>query len=584
MYTNIPGVQIIISLLKQNNIKHLVISPGTRNTALVHSVECDDYFKCYSVIDERSAGYFALGLSESLDVPVCVTCTAATATCNYMPAIKEAFERNIQLVALTADQDDYSKFHMGDQNIDQENMFDGYVKCAIDVPKICNENDYWYFNRRVNEALLELNHNGKGPIQINYRMHYTLDEISYFPETEIKKTRKVTRYNINEIDWKDLVKELDNKRILVYCGSDYTTNDILKKEILKFKKKTGAVVLGDYYSNIIDEEVINPSILGDVYGNREYELLKPDLIIFIGTNIYSSMKNNAKIFRENVTTWQISVDGMLNDGFRNVTKLIEGKSEDFFVNINKYVKERKDKPDYDKYWKYANNLITFDNLDFTHLSVIKKFIEVIPANSFIHMSVLDAIRISNYFKMPNTVKCFANIGADGIDGALSTFLGQASNTSELAFLLVGDLSLLYDMNALYQEIPSNIRILIINNYAGSEFHKNFGLERIPTLNKHIAAGHNSNMSHVEMMSDLKYICATNEKELIEGLNVLCNKESGPIILEVFTNADKDAKTLKNVWKVNRETFITDEDRFRRIVRNILGPKFINAIKKLLGRG
>ena len=112
MYSNIPGVQILLSLLKQHNIKHLVISPGTRNTALVHSVECDDFFTCYSVVDERSAGFFALGLSEELDVPVCVTCTAATATCNYMPAIKEAYERNIQLIALTADQDTYSKFHM----------------------------------------------------------------------------------------------------------------------------------------------------------------------------------------------------------------------------------------------------------------------------------------------------------------------------------------------------------------------------------------------------------------------------------------------------------------------------------------
>ena len=92
-------------MLKKNNIRNIVISPGTRNTALVHSAQNDNYFNCYSVVDERSAGFFALGLSESLNEPVCVTCTAATATCNYMPAMKEAFERNIPVVALTDDQD-----------------------------------------------------------------------------------------------------------------------------------------------------------------------------------------------------------------------------------------------------------------------------------------------------------------------------------------------------------------------------------------------------------------------------------------------------------------------------------------------
>lgn len=583
MYTNIPGVQILISLLKQHNIKHLVISPGTRNTALVHSVENDDFFKCYSVVDERSAGFFALGLSEKLDVPVCVTCTAATATCNYMPAIKEAYERNIQLVALTADQDTYTRFHMGDQNIDQVNMFDGYVKYAVDVPKILNESDYWYFNRCVNEAILALNHHGKGPIQINYRMNYSLDELATFPESEIKVTRKVTRYDLDDLNFKKLAEQITNKKVLIFAGSDYTNDDKLKKEILKFKKKTGAVILADYYSNIIGDEVINPSILGDVYGNRAYELLKPDLIIMLGSNIYAPIKYNAELFRFNIETWQIAVDGMLNDGFRNVNKLIEATSLDFFSMINKHIK---DMPvsNFNEIWQSAMGLIEFKDLGFTHMGVIKKFMEELPNKGIMHMSVLDAIRISNYYKMPDNIKCFANIGADGIDGALSTFLGQAANTDDLAFLLIGDLSFLYDMNALYQSIPNNVRIVLINNYAGAEFHKNFGLEKISTLNKHIAAGHNTDMSYTELMAGFKYLSASNFEELDNSLKELFNESAQPIILEVFTDADKDAKTLKRTWQHNREFFITDKDRIKRFVKKIIGPKTRKVIKKILGRG
>ena len=123
MYTHIKQVQIIVSLLKQYNIRHLVISPGTRHVPLVHAVEIDSFFTCFSVVDERSAGFVALGLAESINAPVCVVCTSATATCNYLPAMQEAFERNIPLIALTSDRARYQRFHGENQCINQVDMY-----------------------------------------------------------------------------------------------------------------------------------------------------------------------------------------------------------------------------------------------------------------------------------------------------------------------------------------------------------------------------------------------------------------------------------------------------------------------------
>ena len=199
------------------------------------------------------------------------------------------------------------------------------------------------------------------------------------------------------------------------------------------------------------------------------------------------------------------------------------------------------------------------------------------------MSVLDAIRISNYFKLPSTTKCFANIGADGIDGALSTFLGQASLTKGLAFLLIGDLSLMYDINGLESKIPNNVRILVINNYAGAEFHKNFGLERISTLNKHIAAGHTTTMKDVTSISNLSYLSAKNEEELEKGLEQLVKKSEQPIVLEVFTDADKDAKKLKEFWKINKPRLTNDKEVLLRKIYNSLGSSTKERIKKLIKR-
>ena len=153
MYSSVKNVQILISLLKQHNIKYFVNSPGSRNTPLVHSIENDPDFTCFSIVDERSAAFFALGLSEALDEPVCVTCTAATATCNYAPAMKEAYERNIQLIALTADRERYELFQMKEQLINQVNMYNEFVKYAIDVPEVKNLDDELYANRIINEAL-----------------------------------------------------------------------------------------------------------------------------------------------------------------------------------------------------------------------------------------------------------------------------------------------------------------------------------------------------------------------------------------------------------------------------------------------
>lgn len=188
----------------------------------------------------------------------------------------------------------------------------------------------------------------------------------------------------------------------------------------------------------------------------------------------------------------------------------------------------------------------------------------------------DVVSKVNYVEMKPSIRCFANIGADGIDGALSTYLGQGESEEKPVYLLIGDLSLMYDMNALLQKLPHNIRIVVINNYSGAEFHKNFGLDRIPTLNKHIAAGHRVKIANCCINSQFKYLAATNMEEVREALTILNTESEKPILLEVFTDADKDAKILKSYWMTNRQEIpgmkLSGKARVKQIVRNILGNK------------
>ena len=577
MYTHIKGVQILISLLKQFNISHVVLSPGTRNTALAGSIENDPFFHCYSIVDERSAGYFALGLSEALDEPVCVSCTAATATCNYLPAMKEAYERNIQLVALTADQNPYEMFHMEDQCIDQVDMFHGYVKLAVDVPKVMNDADYWYCNRRMNEAFLELDHHGKGPIQINYHMSYDLNEISTYDVEELPVTRKIDRYEINA-DFAEFANMLSSKkRIMVVGGSEFTEDGKLRRAINTFTEKYNAVVIADTYANIYsdNDKIFNPKALGDTITADQVKYLAPDLIISFGAVYYSTIKYFMPVYSNTTEHWQICIDGMINDGYHCLKNVFEMKPEEFFERVNVYA-DTVNNGEYAVRWKKRMDIVHFPELGFTNLAVIKEFCKTIPDNSLLHTTVLDSIRMSNYVEMKPSIRCFANIGADGIDGALSTYLGQGESEEKPVYLLIGDLSLMYDMNALLQKLPHNIRIVVINNYSGAEFHKNFGLDRIPTLNKHIAAGHRVKIANCCINSQFKYLAATNMEEVREALTILNTESEKPILLEVFTDADKDAKILKSYWMTNRQEIpgmkLSGKARVKQIVRNILGNK------------
>lgn len=585
MYTHIKSVQILISLLKQFDIHHIVISPGTRNTALAGSIENDDFFTCYSIVDERSAGYFALGIAEALDVPVCVSCTAATATCNYLPAIKEAYERNIQLVALTADQNPYEMFHMEDQCIDQVDMFHGYVKCAIDIPKVLNAEDYWYCNRRINEALLELRHHEKGPVQINYHMHYRLDEICTYDVKELPTTRKIERIDIESCDFTSIISTLKNKRrILVVGGSNYDQTGNLRTQISLFMEKYNCVVVSDTYANVYidNKKILNPGPLGDVITEDQISYLSPDLIISFGAVYYSTIKYFMSSYSQTAEHWQIAVDGMINDGYHCLTKVFEGKAEKFFERVN-CVNLHNDERYYNV-WKQRLELMHFPELDFTNLSVIQEFCRWLPDKALLHTTVLDSIRMSNYVELKPGVRCFANIGADGIDGPVSTYLGQAYNEEALTYLLIGDLSLMYDMNALLQKVPHNVRILVINNYAGAEFHKNFGQDRIPTLNNYIAAGHNVQIADCCDNSRFDYLSAKNMEELKKQLNQFMVPGEKPKVLEVFTDADRDAKILKDYWSINRQEIpgvkISFKSKLKRVGRSVLG-KNTDKIKRII---
>ena len=186
MYTVIKNVQVLVKLLKEHNIRNIVMSPGGSDIPIIHTIEMDDFFNCYSVVDERNATYFALGLSQEKNEPVACVCTSGTAICNYLPGITEAYYQNAQVIAITADKNPIFQDQLETQKIDQMNTFKNVVKASVDLPVIRDDNDEWICNRLVNEALIEMTHHGKGPIHINIPI---VGDTSKYIEGELKEQR-----------------------------------------------------------------------------------------------------------------------------------------------------------------------------------------------------------------------------------------------------------------------------------------------------------------------------------------------------------------------------------------------------------
>lgn len=577
MKTKIKQVQQIVSLLKQNNIRHFVLSPGTRHVAFVHIVEMDPFFRCYSIVDERSAAFFALGLSEALDEPVGFACTSATASCNYMPAMKEAYERNIQLVALTSDKQRYQRFHGVSQVINQVDMFAPYCRYAVDLPEVNDSMDEWFCNRCINEALLEMDHHGRGPIQINFLEPSSIDELSIFYDGNMPVCRKINRIEdwsqINE--WKNVLAA--KKRILVVCGQYQEFTGCLRSSIRKFYEKYNCAVSFDAFSNVADKDFIQTMLLSITLNQKELLSLKPDLIITFGTKYFSDIVS--RFAGMGIEHWEINFEGRIFDTSRSLTKIFEFTPEEFFDKVS-YNITTNDKQ-YDKLWRALNESRDNSIDEFTNYYVAKKVLESLPEGSNVHASVLNSMKFTNMSKLPQNTIATGNNCADGIDGALSTFIGQAEVLDSLSLLVIGDLSYLYDLNAAIHDFKNNTRVLLINNFAGGEFHFNIGKKKISTLEQHIAAGHHTKIQDAIGLSNFQYIAVHNKGELEEKLSLFLRESENPILMEVFTNPELDGSSLKKLIRNNIK--MTPERLIAGFVNKFLDCRTKYTIKKFLHR-
>ena len=586
MYTELKTYQIIIALLKKYGIKHCVLSAGSRNVPFVHSIEEDPYFTCYSVVDERSAGYFALGLAQELNEPVVISCTSSTATCNYWPPVAEAFYLGVPVLVLTSDRDPAMLGQWEDQMIDQVGMYDRHVKKSVNLPMINCHDDEIYCQRLVNEAILELNHRGKGPVHINIPMK------SYNNSFNIKSLPKVTKIDRLSLmsasrAWNYKLEKLKNaQRILVTVGQMNYVSDMLKEQIAEFFRKFNSAVVVDYMSNLDFEYGINTTICMDaryVTHKKMGELL-PDIVISFGGNIFSGIKEQLIKYAGQFEHWLVQEDGRVVDLYKSINTIFECTPEYFFKRICRDCDNENNREYYDLMRDYADSVI-FPEFEWSHVYAIKETVERIQSNSILHLSINDSIRITNFFDLQPNIKTYANIGTHGIDGCLSSFLGQAAaSPNKQSFLIIGDLSFFYDMNAVrLRHIGKNVHILLINNEGGSEFYFN-RMWKNDASDLHTTARHSTKAEGWVRSNNFKYLSAYDKKSLENALETFMRDDlDQPVFLEVFTEMKRDAEIIYEFYDLSRPRDLQSETirRSKELIKKTIGQEKAQKIAGIL---
>lgn len=555
----------ISKICSLKNILDAVISPGSRSAALTLAFSRNPDIVTTTIADERSAAFYALGLSSVTSQTTVLICTSGSAALNYAPAIAEAYFQEVPLLILTADRPPEWIHQYDGQTIFQENIYGNHVKKSFQLPADYHHPDSkWHINRVVNEAIDLCQKGPKGPVHINIpiREPFYPDHNQKFDFDLIP--RIIESYNtVKTLDaqfWSDLMeiwRNCDSK--LVAIGQN---NEDLDDDLEIIAEEENCIVLSDIISNVKISQAIKchdlflPKIQTDSLD------MIPDLLITAGKSFIS--KSFKEFVRKNPPKfhWHIQDNPEIIDPTKSLTHKIEVSPVYFFNELVQTLEFEKiktdeegaDTGDFKLTWtqnehlarKYINRSVFVE--DFTELLATSMIFETLPPNCGLHLGNSMPVRYANHISVltENQPEVFANRGTSGIDGTISTSIGQATKHKGIFCCISGDVAFFYDSNALFiNQLPQNFRCVVINNGGGNIFRIIDGPNKQPELDMFFVTDQKRNAASLCKEAGIDYHKATNSLELSEILKTFFEENHKTSLLEIFTDGQNDAAVFKS---------------------------------------
>ena len=581
-YSEIPLAQTVVNFCFLKKIQHIVISPGSRNAPLTQGFTQNSFFNTYSIVDERSAAFFALGLAQQLNHPVAVVCTSGSALLNYYPAVSEAFYSDIPLVVISADRLPH-RIDIGDgQTIRQPEVFEPHLEAAAYlIPDVCHATDTLLQNpmqelisknasksdllskqeeiQKTNEKLINsvLNKSisNSGPVHLNVPLEEPL-----YGTTNIEIVPK----NISTFDSPKIIKPPtllvdtwnSSKKKIILVGV-LAPNSISDEIQQYWANDPSIVVLTEKTSNLKHPNFIDAidSLIAPIENKNDdiLEQLQPDLLVSIGGMIVSKKIKNYLRKHPPKQHWHIHPKKAYNT-FYILTDHIKMNPQSFFEHLQNNTKNFAES-------SYAKSVLSLykqnqlkgsdylKQISFSDLKAFEIIFKYIPDLMQLQLANSSTIRYAQLFDLPKTVSVFCNRGTSGIDGSSSTAIGAAYISNNPTLLITGDLSFFYDINALWNNYwKPDFRVIIINNQGGGIFRILPGQKDTPVYDQYYETIHHRNAKNLCKSFNLDYTSIHSGRRLKRKLKSFFKTSNKPRVMEIFTPRKSNDQILLDYFK------------------------------------
>lgn len=542
------SVKILADICKNRGLKKLVFSSGSRNAPLILTFNRMKSFETYTITDERSAAFFALGLSEQTGEAVALVCTSGTAVLNYSPAIAEAYYKGIPLLVLSADRP-IEQIDQGDgQAIRQIGALSNFVKYSASLPIIDKKEDEWHVKNLLTNAFFNLFTAKRGPVHINVPLREPLYGTCEYNEEVSLANILPTEKTLSEKNISFLNKEIKKYKRILILPCTTVKDDKLSKMLEELSRQDKVIVLTETINNLHSESFFNgvDKYIKSIYD--ESDVYAPDLIISFGDILISRMIKKYIQKVELKAHWHISESAQHIDMFHNLKLRLDINPSYFFDNV-----ELQTNSDYrnlflrkkEEIEKYHKDFL--QNIEWSDFKAFYQLNEVLPNDYLIHSGNSTIIRYLQIFDKFAKQDCFCNRGTSGIDGSVSTAVGASWINGKKNLIISGDLSFYYDSNALWNRyLRKDLKIIIINNQGGGIFRFIEGPSGHEELGEFFEHEQERDLKYIAKAFNFEYLQATNSNSLNEKLNVFFNLE-GRAILEIITPREQNDIILRRYF-------------------------------------
>jgi len=536
--------QVVIASCIAQKINNVVISPGSRNAPLTIGFSNHSEITAYSVVDERCAAFFALGMAQQTQNPVAIVCTSGSALLNYYPAIAEAYYSKIPLIVISADRPEHL-IEIGDgQTINQKGVFKNHILDALNLVENEEvEHSISQIKKLIKKAIIE-----KGPVHLNIPFDeplYELTDTILQIEPEISNNEEIP-LEVSELEvYADIWN--DSKKKIVLVGEHFP-DELLQIQLEHLTKDPSVLVLVENTANVSHEKFIN-SIDKLIFPLDDEELTKfqPDILLTLGGLIVSKkIKQHLRAFKP-THHWHVDSTRAFNT-FHSLSHHFKISDGLFFSQFFFLTKPKNSS--FQEYWLHKKEFrlkkhdAFITECEFSDLKVFSSLLGSIPDNYQLQLGNSSIIRYSQLFDIKESLRVFCNRGTSGIDGSTSTAIGAAVLVKEPTLFITGDISFFYDSNALWNNyIPTNFRIVLVNNNGGGIFRFIPGPQKTNALDL-FETPHNLSAEHLCKMFNIQYHCATNESELTSTISNFYNESKQPKLLEIVTPRTENDNILK----------------------------------------